>query len=546
MAQPIPPPARGTTRDLTTGADLLAAGLRAHGVTRTFGIPGTHNLPIFASLGWSGIGNITTRHEQGAGYAADAYARVCGQPGVAITTTGPALLNIAAAVGQANSDSVPMLVVSPGLPLAHPALPSGFLHEMRGSQQLAMSQVAAISHRVSSAAEIGVAVARAFTHFRHGRPGPAYLEIPADLLGSCAQPTGVPVAPEPELVTASPADAERAASILHDAGTAAVVLGGGARSAAAECRELAERLGAPVVTTANGKGIVSESHPLSVGVALHSPAVQRWLADRDVVVAVGTELAESDFWRQPTRLGRVLVRIDIDPGQMYSAQTADISLVTDARAGLRQLLGRLPARRRPRHARAQAAARGLIDARDAPDRARDSRWVPYLRALRQVLAPDAIITSDSAMCCYYGALPHLPLGPEGRFLHPTGFGTLGFALPAAVGALAAAPGRQVLALSGDGGLQFTIQELGTVADCGRPLPIVVFDNGGYGEIRAEMAERQQVPQPADLKTPDLAQISRAYGGHGGTVRSPAELAAAVQEALGRPGPTIVVIPEQRF
>ena len=546
MTQRIPPLAQGTTRDLTTGADLLAAGLRAHGVTRTFGIPGTHNLPVFASLGRSGIDNITTRHEQGAGYAADAYARVCGQPGVAITTTGPALLNIAAAVGQANSNSVPMLVVSPGMPLVHPALPSGFLHEMRGSQQLAMSQVAAISHRVSSAAEIGVAVARAFRHFRHGRPGPAYLEIPADLLGSCAQSAGVPVAPEPEPVTANPADVERAASILHDAGTAAVVLGGGARSAAAECRELAERLGAPVVTTANGKGIVSESHPLSVGVALHSPAVQRWLAGRDVVVAVGTELAESDFWRQPTRLGRALVRIDIDPDQMYSAQTADISLVTDARAGLRQLLGRLPAGRRPRHARAQAAARGLIDARDAPDRARDSRWVPYLHALRQVLAPDAIITSDSAMCCYYGALPHLPLGPEGRLLHPTGFGTLGFALPAAVGALAAAPERQVLALSGDGGLQFTIQELGTVADCGRPLPIVVFDNGGYGEIRAEMVERRQAPHSVDLKTPDLAQISRAYGGHGGTVRSPAELAAAVQEALGRPGPTIVVIPEQRF
>jgi len=532
---------RGTTK--TTGADLLAAGLRAHGVTRTFGIPGTHNLPVFDSLGRCGIGNVTTRHEQGAGYAADGYARVSGQPGVAITTTGPAVLNIAAAVGQASSDSVPVLVVAPGMPTGHPALPSGFLHEMRGSQRLAMAQVAAISHRVSSVAEIGVAVARAFTYFSHGRPGPAYIEIPADLLdgvagGSPAQPPRAAARPGP--ATASPAEVTRAATILRDAGTVAIVLGGGARSAAAECRELAERLDAPVITTANGKGIVTESHPLSVGVALHSPAVQQWLAGRDVVLAVGTELAESDFWRQPTRLGDRLIRVDIDPDQMHSA---DVQLVADARAGLRQLLDQLPSVHRAGHASAQVTARGLIDARDAPSRARDIRWVPYLRALRQVLAADAVITSDSAMCCYYGALPHLPLGPEGRLLHPTGFGTLGFALPAAIGALTADPGRQVLALSGDGGLQFTIQELGTAADTGRPLPVVVFDNGGYGEIRAEMAERGQLARSVDLRTPDLAQIGRAYGGHGCTVGTPAGLAAAVREALARPGPSLIVIPE---
>jgi len=538
----------------TTGADLLAAGLRAHGVTRTFGIPGTHNLPMFDSLGRNGIVNITTRHEQGAGYAADGYARVSGQPGVAITTTGPAVLNIAAAVGQACSDSVPVLVVSPGLPLRHPALPSGFLHEMRGSQRLAMAQVAALSHRVSSVAEIGVAVARAFTHFRQGRPGPAYIEIPADLLDadlfdtdfldaghhSCAPAAWIPIAAETGPAQPSPAAVARAAGLLHSAATAAIVLGGGARAAAAECLELAERLGAPVVTTANGKGIVAETHPLSVGVALQSPAVQRWLAERDVVLAIGTELAESDFWRPPTRLGRTLIRIDIDPDQMYAA---DVALVANARVGVRQLLDQLLPDSREEGAEVRAEVRALLDARDAPNRERDSRWVPYLRALRQLLAANAVITSDSAMCCYYGALPHLPLGPEGRLLHPTGFGTLGFAVPAAIGALAADPDRQVLALSGDGGLQFTIQELGTAADLGRPLPIVVFDNSGYGEIRAEMAERGQDQRPADLRTPDLAAISRAYGGHGYTAATPADLAAAVRDALGRPGPSVVVIPE---
>ena len=536
-----------------TGADLLAASLRAHGVTRTFGIPGTHNLPIFGSLGQYGITNITTRHEQGAGYAADGFARVCGLPGVAITTTGPAVLNVAAAVGQASSDSIPMLVISTGLPSSHPGVQSGFLHELRGSQQQAMSQVAAMSHRVGSAAEVGVAVARAFSYVRTGRPGPAYLEIPADLLDRAAD-ASPSVAAQPEPAAADRACLARAVAALHDAGPVALVLGGGARGAAAECLELAERLAAPVVTTANGKGIVSESHPLSAGVALHSPAVQRWLTDCDVVVAIGTELAESDFWRQPPRVGRALVRIDIDAGQMYSGQPADVALVADARTAVRQLLSQLGGPRQPDGPGLPGApsrqsaelVRGLIDARDAPTRTRDARWIPYLRALRQALAADAVITSDSAMCCYYGALPHLPLGPRGRFLHPTGFGTLGFALPAAIGALVAAPGRQVLALSGDGGLQFTIAELGTAADLGKPLPVVVFDNGGYGEIRAEMTERSQVPHSVDLKTPDLAQISRAYGGQGRTVATPAELAAAVQHALRAPGPSIVVVNEDRL
>jgi len=545
-----------------TGADLLAASLRAHGVTRTFGIPGTHNLPIFGGLSRYGITNITTRHEQGAGYAADGFARVCGQPGVAITTTGPAVLNIAAAVGQASSDSVPMLVVSTGLPSSYPSVPSGFLHELRGSQQQAMSQVAAISHRASSVAEVGVAVARAFSYFRAGRPGPAYLEIPADLLDQCAVDARLPVAVQPEPMAPDPgsvlraAAAVRAAAALRVTGRVAIVLGGGAWGAAADCLELAERLGAPVVTTANGKGIVCESHPLSVGVALHSPAVQQWLADCDVVVAIGTELAESDFWRQPPHIGRALVRIDIDAAQMYAGQPADFPMVADARAGVRKLLCELTNQGQledlcerdslERVSRdAAAVVRDLIDKRNAPTRVRDARWIPYLRALREVLAGDAVITSDSAMCCYYGALPHLPLGPRGRFVHPTGFGTLGFALPAAIGALVAAPGRQVLALSGDGGLQFTIQELGTAADIGKPLPIVVFDNGGYGEIRAEMTERNQLPTSVDLKTPDLAQISRAYGGHGCTAATPAELRLAVQDALRTAGPTIIVINEDR-
>ncbi|MFD7473158.1 thiamine pyrophosphate-binding protein [Streptomyces sp. NPDC059837] len=537
--------------NVCTGGEALVRALAAHDVTQTFGIPGTHNLEIYRHLAAYGVRHTTPRHEQGAGYAADGYARLTGRPGVVITTTGPALLNVTAAVGQAYSDSVPLLVVSPGMPLRHPRLATGLLHEMR-SQTEALRGVAAFSHRVSSVAEIGAAVARAFSLFRTRRPRPVHLEVPLDLL--TAAETAGPVRLAPAATAGPVPDAEavrRAARTLGEARRPALVLGGGARGAAASCLALAEACGAPVVTTANGKGIVPERHPLSLGVSLHTEAVQEWLAGRDVVLAVGTELAESDFWSPPTALGGTLVRADLDPDQMHSGLPTDIALVGDARASLEGLLSEMGLHARVRHDIPDP--RGGVDVdevaavrdeRYAGSAARDARWIPYLRAIRGVLAEDAVLTSDSAQCCYYGALPHLPLGPAGRYLHPTGFGTLGYALPAAIGAKVACPERQVVALSGDGGLQFTVQELATAAQLRLPLPVVVFDNGGYGEIRDEMAARGDRPTAVDLAPVDLPALARAYGGQGTRVCHPDELALALTEALRTPGPTLIAVPEE--
>ncbi|MFE6666792.1 5-guanidino-2-oxopentanoate decarboxylase [Streptomyces sp. NPDC057697] len=544
----MPEPPAATTP--ITGGEALVRGLAAHGVTRAFGIPGTHNLEIYRHLADYRIDHLNPRHEQGAGYAADAYARVSGRPGVTLTTTGPALLNIAAAVGQAYSDSVPLLVVSPGMPLRHPRQSTGLLHEMR-SQTEALRGVAAVSHRVSSVEEIGVAVARAFTLFRTRRPRPVHIEIPLDLL-TAAEPAGpVRIAPPAAPATADPAALSAAAGALRSAARPALVLGGGARAAAAECLRLAEELGAPVVTSANGKGIVAETHPLSLGVSLHSPAVRDWLAGRDVVLAIGTELAESDLWEPLPALGGTLIRADIDPAQMYAGPPADIPLVGDARSTLRSLLAARPDGTEAHpdthldaHSDTHRAVAALRAERDAGTRSEDARLLPYLAAIRSALPADTVLTSDSAQCCYYGALPHLPVAPEGRYLHPTGFGTLGYALPAAIGAKTADPARPVVALSGDGGLQFSVQELATAVQLRLPLPVVVFDNGGYGEIRDEMVSRGDRPTAVDLPPVDLPALARAYGGHGVRADSPEALAEALRRALDTPGPTLITVPQE--
>ncbi|MCX4531127.1 thiamine pyrophosphate-binding protein [Streptomyces sp. NBC_01669] len=529
-----------------TGGEAVVRALAEHGVTQAFGIPGTHNLEIYRHLAPYGIAHVTPRHEQGAGYAADAYTRVTGRPGVAITTTGPALLNIAAAVGQAYSDSVPLLVVSPGMPLRHPRQSTGLLHEMR-SQTEALRGVSAFSHRVSTVEEIFSAVARAFTLFRTGRPRPAHIEVPLDLLEKPELAGPMRLAPPTPAICPSLPALRDAARVLRSARQPALVLGGGARNAAAQCLTLAEELGAPVVTTANGKGIVDETHPLSLGVSLHSPSVQQWLAGCDAVLAVGTELAESDLWSAPPALRATLIRVDVDPDQMYAGLPAQLPLVGDARATLEALRQQLaephgaPASGAPDRT---GAVRALRAGRDAETAERDAHRLPYLQAVRAVLDADAILTSDSAQCCYYGAIPHLPVGPAGRYLHPTGFGTLGYALPAAIGAKTAYPARQVVALSGDGGLQFSVQELATAAQLRLPLPVVVFDNGGYGEIRDEMTARGDTPTAVDLPSVDLPALARAYGGHGVHADSPEALTRALSLALTTPGPTLITVTEE--
>lgn len=536
--------------------ELLVSALRAHGVEVVFGIPGTHNLGIYAHLDDHGLRHVTPRHEQGAGYAADGYARVSGRPGVVITTSGPGLLNAAAAAGQAYSDSVPMLLISPGMPHAHrPG--TGLLHETR-DQSAALAAVCAASHRVTDPAALPALVAEIFASFTAGRPRPVHLEIPYDLLDLTVDAPPVaplrtgPRPPDPDAVG-------RAAVVLAAARRPVIVAGGGARRASAEVEALATRLGAPVVTTANGKGVLAESHPLALGATLHVPAVQELLAAADAVLAVGTELSETDTWSGPLRLSGALVRVDIDPGQLHRNSPAAHPLAGDGAEVLSALLIRLrpadgppvphsgaempaPSSARPTDARPPGGPHAIGAAR-AGVRSYGRRWHGIVRALREALPDDAVLTNDSAMACYFGAIAGFPVERPGRFLYPTGFGTLGYALPAAIGAAVARPGRPVAALSGDGGLQFSVNELATAVELGVPLPVVVVSNGGYGMIRREMTERGQKPLGVDLAPPDFVALSRAYGGHGVHVGSPDELRDAVRQALTVPGPTLVVVPE---
>ncbi len=527
---------------LTGGAALVRA-LELHGVDTVFGIPGTHNLSVYAALADSSIRSVLTRHEQGAGYAADGYARVSGRPGVVLTTTGPAILNASAAAAQAWSDSVPVLFISPGLPLAHPDRGNGYLHEVK-DQQAAMESVLGYSHRVASIAEIPSAVAYAFAAMRTGRPRPVHIEIPLDLLDASAEVSLIaPVVPAVAAPDASAMDA--AVELIGSSSRPVLIVGGGARGASAQVKAVAERLGSPVLSTANGKGVFDESHPLSVGAGLHHPSVAQLLLESDVVLAVGTELAPSDLWMGPLPIDDRLVRIDIDATSMVTNADPRVRVVGAADVVLEELLTRLgsdavqEAERAARTDRAASARDALIT--DA--RTEGAPWVDILAALAKVVDGDTVVSGDSTMVCYYGALSGLRVRRTAGFLYPTGMGTLGYGLPAAIGAMLGDDTARVFALVGDGGVMFTLPELAGAAALGLALPIVVVDNGGYGEIRNEMDDRGDAVHSVRLGGIDFPAVARAMGCHGMLIENPTDLSAAIEKAWQADRPTLLHIME---
>ncbi|MGI5350296.1 5-guanidino-2-oxopentanoate decarboxylase [Streptomyces sp. CA-250714] len=522
-----------------TGGEALVAALRAHGADTVFGIPGTHNLAVYAALSRYGIRHIAPRHEQGAGFAADGWARASGKPGVCVTTTGPALLNAATAAAQAYSDSVPVLLVSPGMPLRHPGRGNGYLHELK-DQSAALDAVVAYSHRVTSVGEIPLAVAHAYAAMATGRPRPVHLEIPLDLLDDRAPARVVPPVPVPPT---APADGQisAAAQALTEAAQPVLLAGGGSVGATAELRNLAERLGAPVVTTANGKGVFPDDHPLAVGAGLHHRAVRELVRDSDVVVAVGTELAPSDLWFGPLDVPGTLIRIDIDAQAAATNASPDTAIVADAALALTALLKRLShTEATPRGPERAAQARVR---RDRQARAEGAVHLALTEALAQALGRDGILVGDSTMACYYGALSNMPAYAPRSFLYPTGLGTLGYGLPAAIGVKLARPSAPVVALHGDGGLMFTVQELAAAAQLRLPLPVIVVDNGGYGEIRKEMADRGEPIRAVDQCAVDFPGLARAMGCHGVSAGDQWQLIRALDAALMADRPTLIHLPE---
>ncbi len=517
------------------GGAAVVETLAAHGVNAIFGIPGTHNLELYRHFGKAGIRAITPRHEQGAGYAAEAYARVSGRPGVVVTTSGPALTNAMTAAATAYGESQPMLLLSSGLPTGTEGRDLGQLHEAKNPSG-AMDQLVRWSRRVRSADEAAAAVTEAFGTFTGRRPRPVHIEIPIDVLEQTW--SGEPRVCTPVAAPhADPGHVRRAAALLAAASQPMIIAGGGAVDAQAEVTALAEALGAPVATTVNGKGVVDESHQLSVGASIRLRALQRAAAESDALLVVGTELGDSDLWEGQIR-GRTVIRCDIDPAQLDKNCPADLALQGDAATTVAALLAALPADR-------VTTATGLARAAALRTACRDEAsndagaYAEINAAVRAALPADAVLAGDSSQVTYFGSVHFFDVPAPRRFCYTPGFATLGYGLPAGLGASIARPGAPVAVLLGDGALMFSVQELVALVEQRLSVPVIVVDNGGYQEIRDQQAARNIPPIGVELRTPDLAALAVAMGAHGVRTTSSADLPDLIAGALDADGPTLI-------
>ncbi len=526
----------------TTG-EVLVELLERYGIDTVFGIPGVHTVELYRGLPATNLRHITPRHEQGAGFMADGYARASGKPAACFIISGPGMTNIMTAMAQAYSDSVPMLVISSVNNSYELALGQGRLHELPNQRQIT-NGVSVFSHTITRPDELLEIMARAFAVFESARPGPVHIEIPIDVITSPAMlsyhnPAHTRYRPGPDIkgITA-------AAKLLKAATRPFVVLGGGCQDAAEVARHLVERLGAPTALTINAKGVLPQNHPLSLGSRLPQKPVLDALQCADVVLAIGTELGETDTLLFDSRLelsGKV-IRIDIEAEQLTRNALAEIAICSDAGLAMAALCDALE------KFTPLKSEKEIVELRLAADATLPDEYHVHGKFLECVSSalPDVIIVGDSTQPVYGGNVLYDGSNTRSYFNSSTGYGTLGYGLSAALGAKLAQPEKPVVALIGDGGFQFTVGELATAVELALPIPILLWNNDGYAEIKRYMVDRDIPAIGVDIYTPDFQAIAKGFGCHAVVPKSYAHLSQLLEQASKAELPTLIEIKESEI
>ncbi len=519
---------------------LIPQLLVERGVDTVFGIPGVHTVEMYRGMPGSGLTHHTPRHEQGAGFMADGYYRATGKVAACFIITGPGMTNIATAMGQAYGDSIPMLVISSVNAEEHIGRGLGRLHEMKDQQAL-VDGVSAWSRQVRDGAELAAALDDAMDLFATERPRPVHIQIPIDRLSMDA---GDVPAPRARAAVKGP-DAtafDKALGLLNRAIRPVLVLGGGAARMGAEtATKLAEALGAPVLMSSNAKGLLAHDHPLNAGGMLFGAGQRDLLRNADIVLSLGAEFGDTEwtfYTDEPPQVGGTLIRVDVDAAQLGRNIEPDLPIRADAGAfaeALLNALNRPPALPVDLSACADAPAKDLAE--------NYTRHLPMIDAL-WAAHPGAILIGDSAEPSYTATCAGRAPGPRQWFTGSTGFGTLGYALPAAIGAQIARPEAPVIALAGDGGALYTIAELAAAAEAGAPVILLIWNNDGYGEIRSYMQSNQIQTAGVDLSPIDFAALAKGFGARYASATDISSLLAAVGAARGGSAPTVIEIKEQ--
>ena len=538
-----------------TGAFALIDSLKRHGVQHVFGYPGGAILPIYDELyraeADGGINHILARHEQGAAHAADGYARATGKVGVCFATSGPGATNLVTGIATAHMDSIPMVVVTGQVPL-----------NAIGSDAFQETDIFGItlpivkhSYVVRDPEDMARIVAEAFHIASTGRPGPVLIDVPKDV--ALAEFDYVPVEPDTvrlpgyrPTVKGNPRQINAACTLLRQARQPLLYVGGGAITAGAhaEIQELAELFQIPVTTTLMGIGAFDENHPLSVGMlGMHGTAYANFaVSECDLLIAVGARFDDRVAGKLDEFASHAkVIHIDIDPAEVGKNRAPEVPIVGDVRNVLIDLLRR------------------CHETNAAFEPNQTKAWVERINRWREdyplvvpqypdSLAPQEVISelANQAPQAYYTtdvgqhqmwAAQFLKNGPR-RWISSAGLGTMGYGMPAAMGAKVALPNEQVICISGDASFQMNLQELGTLAQYGINVKTVIINNGWQGMVRqwqeAFYGERYSSSN-MEVGMPDFVMLAKAFGIKGMSIRDRSELKDAIAEMLAHNGPVLL-------
>ena len=516
---------------MRVGEAIIDLLVREYDLDTVFGIPGVHNIELFRGLHSSGVRVVAPRHEQGAGFMADGWSITTGKPGVCALISGPGLTNVITPIAQAYHDSRAMLVLASTTPTNAFGKKFGPLHDL-DDQSAVVRTVTAFSETVIDPSQLPQLIERAWNVFTSSRPRPVHLAIPTDVLEQFVEPfTRVTTNVAKPVAQAS--DIKRAAQLLAAAKRPMIVAGGGAINSGATLAEIASLIDSPIVLTGNAKGVVPSRHPLCVGSALVIPRVQEEIEQSDVVLVAGSELSDADLYNGGRALqftGKV-VRIDIDAEQMKRRVLPEISLLGDSFLTLTSLTQELK-------------SLGISSSNSGSSRATNLRLstragvrqdlLPWIDAMEQVIPVGTAVALDSTQLAY-AAHTVMACDTARSWLAPFGFGTLGCALPMAIGAAIANPVTPVLAIVGDGGWLFTVAEMAAAIDEGVDIVMVLWDNRGYAQIRESFDDVHAPRMGVDVSSHDPTAIARGFGWNAVDVTTVEAFSIVLAEAFERRG-----------
>jgi acetolactate synthase I/II/III large subunit len=520
---------------MMTGGEAIVAGLLDHGIDKVFGLPGVQVYGLFDAFhrAQPKMRIIGARHEQACGYMAFGAARATGRPSVCSVVPGPGVLNAGAALITALACNTPVLCLTGQVPRAFLDRGRGNLHEMR-DQLGTLRGLTKHAARIEAGANAKIEVARAFQEMTSGRPGPAALEMPWDVFTEAAPVAECkPFAPLPP-PPPNPDSIAAAARLITESKAPMIFVGSGAIDAGEAVLELAERLDAPVIAFRGGRGIVSNAHELGLTIAA---AYELW-PETDLIIGIGTRL-ELPLWRWSYRPnGQKMIRIDIDPAEMRRT-TPDVAIVADADQATRaciDAIGKTGAKRAMRRDKMKAAT-----ARSAGAIQSIQPQMAYLNILRDVLPEDGIVTdevSQVGFTSWYG----FPVYRPRTFISSGYQGTLGFGFPTALGVKAALPDRPVVAIAGDGGFMFAVQELATAVQFNLNVVTLVFNNQSFGNVRRDQMQLfDGRVTGADLVNPDFVKLAGSFGVEGARITSPEAFRPVLERALAADRPQLIEI-----